>query len=93
MIKFNKPINLNGSELLDELAAVGIVLDKFTKAPVVDGNGDFWLDIDPADESATAAVVAAHNGTTVAPEPTIEAKLAALGLTADDLKALGLGGN
>jgi len=90
MIKFNKPINLNGDELLDELAAVGIVLDKFTKAPVVDGNGDFWLDIDPTDESTAAAVVAAHNGTTVAPEPTIADKLASVGLSLDELKtALG----
>lgn len=31
MIKFNKPENLNGAELLDELAAVGIVLDKKSK--------------------------------------------------------------
>ncbi len=91
MIKFNKPINLNGSELLDELAAVGIVLDKFTQAPIVDGNGNLWLDIDPADESATTAVVAAHNGTTVAPEPTIAEKLASVGLNLTDLKtALGL---
>lgn len=91
MIKFNKPTNLNGSELLDELAAVGIVLDKLEQAPMIDGNGDFWLHITEADEAMAAAIVAAHNGTTVAPEPTIEDKLASVGLSLPDLKAaLGL---
>lgn len=91
MIKFNKPENLNGAELLDELAAVGIVLDKKEQAPLIDGNGNFWLDIEPADEAKAAEVVAAHNGTTVAPEPTIEDKLASVGLNLTDLKtALGI---
>lgn len=91
MIKFDKPKNLNGAELLDELAAVGIVLDKFKQAPLIDGNGDFWLDIESGDEDKVAKVVAAHNGTTVAPEPTIEDKLASVGLNLADLKsALGL---
>jgi Fic family protein len=59
--------------------------------PFIDGNGDFWLDIDPADEAKAAAVVAAHNGTIVAPEPTIEQKLSSVGLSLPDLKAaLGL---
>jgi hypothetical protein len=91
MIKFVKPANLNGAELLDELATVGIVLDKFKQAPLIDGNGDFWLDVKPADKGKAEAVVAAHNGTTVAPEPTIEQKLASVGLNLVDLKAaLGL---
>ncbi len=91
MIKFDKPVNLNGSELLDELAAVGIVLDKLKQAPYIDGNNEFWLDVKPADKAKTEAVVAAHNGTTVAPEPTIEDKLASVGLNVSDLKtALGL---
>ena len=91
MIKFNKPENLNGAELLDELAAVGIVLDKKEQAPSIDGNGDFWLDVKKADEAKAASVVEAHNGTTLAPEPTIEDKLASVGLNIVDLKsALGL---
>ena len=91
MINFDKPTNLNGSELLAELAAVGIILDDKTQAPVIDGNGDFWLDIKKADEAKAAAVVAAHNGTTIAPEPTIEDKLASVGLNLVDLKsALGI---
>lgn len=91
MIQFDKPKNLNGSELLAELAAVGIILDDKTQPPFIDGNGDFWLDIKPADKGKAEAVVAAHNGTTVAPEPTIEQKLASVGLNLVDLKAaLGL---
>jgi hypothetical protein len=93
MIKFNKPTNLNGAELIDELASVGIILDKNNQAPVLDGNGDLWLDINLSDEPAAAAVVAAHNGTTVAPEPTIADKLASVGLSLDELKAAILGGN
>ena len=91
MIQFTKPTNLNGAELLDELAAVGVTLQNETKAPFIDGNGHLWLDIKPADEAKAAAVVAAHNGTTVAPEPTIADKLSSVGLSVSDLKeALGL---
>lgn len=91
MIKFTKPTNLNGSELLDELADVGIVLDSKTQRPLIDGNGDFWLDVSEADKAKAEAVVAAHNGTTVAPEPTIKDKLTSVGLSLPDLKAaLGL---
>lgn len=91
MIKFKKPENLNGKELLTELAAVGIVLIPIEQAPVVDSNNDMWLDIKPEDEAKAAAVVAAHNGTIVAPEPTIQDKLASVGLNLNDLKAaLGL---
>ena len=91
MIQFNKPENLNGLELLDELAAVGIVLDKMEQAPVLESDGSFWLDIEKKDEVKALAVVEAHNGTIVAPEATITDKLATLGLSIDDLKAaLGL---
>ena len=91
MLKFDKPQNLNGSQLLDELAIVGIVLDKLTQAPLIDGNGDFWLDVKPADETKAAAVVAVHNGNITPKEPTIEDKLASVGLSLTDLKsALGL---
>lgn len=91
MIKFDKPANLNGAELLDELAVVGIALNLATQAPVLDGNGDLWLDIKSKDKDKAAEVVSVHNGTTVAPEPTIEDKLASVGLNLLDLKsALGL---
>ena len=91
MIKFKKPLNLNGTELLDELVNVGIVIDKEEQAPLIDGDGNLWLDIKQADEAKAEVVVAAHNGRTVAPEPTIEDKLASVGLSLTDLKAaLGL---
>jgi hypothetical protein len=89
MIKFNKPQNLNGAELLSELKTAGITI---TEDPTIDGNGDFWLDVSEADKDKAAAIVAAHNGTTIAPEPTVADKLASVGLSIKDLKAA-LGGN
>ena len=88
MIKFDKPANLNGSELIAELKAAGV---KITEAPELDGNGDLWLDITSKDQAKAEPVVAAHNGTTIAPEPSVADKLASVGLNVEDLKvALGL---
>lgn len=82
---YNKPANLNGAELKEELAAVGIIVDE-----VYDfGNDTIGLETDH--EAKAASVVASHNGTTIAPELTIAEKLASVGLSVDDLKsALGL---
>jgi hypothetical protein len=78
---FDKPKNLNGRELMQELAAVGILVDK-----VYDfANGTIGFETD--NETEAAKVVAAHNGTIDGPEPTIEEKLASVGLNLDDLKA------
>ena len=88
MIQFTKPQNLNGAELLAELNAAGLLI---TNSPMIDGSGDFWLDIAEADKAKATPIVAAHNGTIVAPEPTIADKLASVGLSVPDLKAaLGL---
>lgn len=88
MIQFNQPTNLNGAELLDELKAAGITVNAL---PLIDENGDFWLDIADKDKDKAAAVVAVHNGTTVAKDPSVTEKLAYVGLSIDDLKeALGL---
>jgi hypothetical protein len=88
MIKFNKPVNLNGTELLAELNAAGVLIEQ---SPTVDGNDNLWLEIADEDKIKAQTVVNAHNGTTVAPEPTIADKLASIGLSLDDLKdALGL---
>jgi hypothetical protein len=88
MIQFTKPQNLNGAELLAELNAAGLLI---TNSPMIDGAGDFWLDIAEADKAKATPIVAAHNGTLVAPEQTIEDKLASVGLSLPDLKAaLGL---
>jgi len=86
MKTFTKPQNLNGAELKSELFSIGIAVDT-----IIDfGDGTIGFETD--NESAAAAVVAAHNGTTVAPEPTIEDKLASVGLSLDELRAA-LGGN
>ena len=86
MIKFNKPTNLNGDELLAELKEGGI---NIVEIPHVDSNGDLWLKIDTKDEAKTKAIVHAHNGTTVAPVLELrQAVLAKLGLTAEEAAAL-----
>jgi hypothetical protein len=84
MTNYSKPENLNGTELMAELSAVGIVVNR------VRDNGDNTITLETDDDKA-AAIVAAHNGTIVAPEPTIEQKLSSVGLSLPDLKvALGL---
>jgi hypothetical protein len=88
MIQFNKPTNLNGTELLAELNAAGVTI---THPPFDNAQGNLWLDIAEADKAKATSIVAAHNGTLIAPEPTVADKLAASGLTLDELKAaLGL---
>lgn len=85
MIKFNKPENLNGLELINELKSAGVNIDR---PPLIDGNGDFWLDIESTDESVALSVVTSHNGTTIAVDPTPADKLAAAGLTVEDLREI-----
>lgn len=82
---FSKPVNLNGAELIEELAEVGIIVEVIVD--FADGNIGFETN----DEKKASQIVAAHNGTIVAPEPTIEQKLVSVGLNVNDLKAaLGL---
>jgi hypothetical protein len=91
MIQFTKPTNLNGTELRQELRLAGVDISDFPHAVAVDGNNNLLLDVSEKDKTKATQVVVAHNGTTVAPEPTIKAKLASVGLSVDDLKAaLGL---
>jgi hypothetical protein len=86
MIQFTKPQNLNGSQLIEELKNAGISASN----PTVDGDA-FSLDIDQKDVAKAEAIVKDHNGIMVAPEPSINQKLASVGLSIDDLKAaLGL---
>ncbi len=88
MIQFTKPTNLNGAELLEELNAAGV---KITESPLIDGAGDLWLEIAEADKAKAEGIVAAHDGTIIAPELSIADKLASVGLSVEDLKAaLGL---
>jgi hypothetical protein len=86
MIKMDKPINLNGKELREELRVAGVSITDDFNAVEVDGNGFLWLNINVQDESKAKAVVAAHNGTIVQVEPSIADKLASVGLSVADLK-------
>lgn len=85
MATFNKPKNLNGAELLDELKYVNLDV-KLIKD---NSNGTISFEVD--DEELAAEIVANHNGTVIAPEKTVAEKLESVGLNLDDLKvALGL---
>ena len=85
MATFTKPANLNGAELKQELAAVNIIVDS------VQDNLDGTITFQTDKETKAAEIVSQHDGTTIAPEPTINQKLSSVGLSIDDLKlALGL---
>jgi len=90
MIKFTKPENFAGVQFCEELEAANILINKNT-SPLIDGNGDFWLDIDPADTQKAQDVLNNHIPKP-RPEPTVAEKLASVGLSLDELKAA-LGGN
>ena len=86
MIQFTKPTNLNGTELLAELNAGGVSI---TESAMIDGEGNFWLDIAEADKAKATPIVASHNGTTVTPDKSAKAALLAkLGISADEAKLL-----
>jgi hypothetical protein len=91
MIAFDKPLEVNGIQLCDELEAAGISINRNT-SPKLDASGTFWLDINPADTQKAQDVLNAHIPQP-APEPTIADKLASVGLSLDELKAAILGGN
>lgn len=91
MTIFTKPQNLNGAELRKELQAAGIEISDVSDAVALSETGELILDIKESDKAKATPIVAAHNGTTVAPEPTVAEKLASVGLSVADLKtALGL---
>ena len=85
MRTFTRPVNLNGAELKQELAAAGIIV-----SDIVDfANGT--IGFDTTNEEKAKEIVAAHDGTVIPPEPSVQDKLASVGLNLDDLKAaLGL---
>ncbi len=91
MIKFDTPAKLNGTQLRTELNAVGVKIASTTGAVSIDGNGDLWLDIATKDENKAKTIVEAHIGIDNVVEPTVEQKLASVGLSVEDLRAaLGL---
>jgi len=85
METFNKPKNLNGTELKAQLAEIGIIVDE-----IIDfANGTIGFKTD--DKAAAELVVKGHNGTIIPNEPSVQDKLNSVGLNLDDLKAaLGL---
>ena len=91
MLRFDRPENLNGAELRDELRAAQIIVSDDINFLRDDGQGNLFIGISATYKDKAAEIVAAHNGTTVAPEPTIEDKLRSVGLNLTDLKtALGI---
>ena len=68
MISFDKPKNLDGGKLIEELLAANVKIAKHDKFPFgvyppeIDGNNVLWLDIDPNDKNIAQSVIAAHNG-------------------------------
>jgi hypothetical protein len=91
MLRFDRPENLNGTELRNELKAAQIPVSDDMNFLLDDGQGNLFIGISASYKTQAAEIVAAHNGTTVAPEPTVADKLASVGLNLDDLKsALGL---
>ena len=94
MIKFIKPNNLNGTQLRNELNNAKVKISAASDAVKDDGEGNLFLDIDPVDEIKASEIVNAHIGIDTskdyaAAKQSAQAKLAALGLTADEIAALG----
>ncbi len=90
MQKYTIPKNLNGTQLRKELNDAGVAISNDPRS-VVTYDNELILEISSTDADKAEKVVAAHNGIIVAPELTIEQKLASVGLNLEDLKsALGL---
>jgi len=91
LIQFDTPPNLNGEELVAELKVIGV---EVTGRPLIDENKDLWLNIAESDKDKAIPIVAAHNGTVIAPDIATAraALLARLGITAEEAQLL-LGGN
>ena len=82
---FTKPINLNGAELKEELAAVGIIVEE-----IIDfANGTIGFETN--NEDLARQIVASHNGNIIPIEPSVTEKLASVGLSLDELKAALIG--
>ena len=88
MTKFDLPNSFNGEQLVNEIEAKGISIDR-SVLPLVDGNKQLWLSVAESDYDAVLSVIDKHKP--VFYEPTITDKLAAAGISLDDLKvALGI---
>ena len=87
MLKFTRPVELNGEQLIDELKAAGV---KITEIPFLDGNGDLWLNVAEKDKLKAETIVSAHIGIDLSIARAIakSAILDRIGLTADELKTI-----
>lgn len=86
---FNKPAKLNGTRLMSEFATVGIIVDEV----ILDGSGNLILNIADNDKAKAEQVLANHKGEdiidlTPALRASALAKLAEIGLTADEIASL-----
>jgi hypothetical protein len=87
-MNFNKPTRLNGVTLKDELKAVGIIVDEISVIGEI-----LILEIPDKDKAKAEQVISDHKGEDII-DPKIAlrasalAKLAALGLTADEIASL-----
>jgi hypothetical protein len=61
MVKFTLPAQFEGVSFCQELANAGITINKDT-SPLIDGNGDLWLDIDASKKSEAQTILDAHTG-------------------------------
>jgi hypothetical protein len=87
MEQFNKPTQLNGRQLLAELASANI---KVNDDPTVDGEGVLLLDIAKGDIEKAAAIIASHIGVDDVDDLLSKKQeiFEKLGLTADEAKLL-----
>jgi len=67
MIKFEKPLELNGTKLIEELLEKGVRVELDNSypsgytAPRLDADGSLWLAIPQSDEALAQSVIEAHN--------------------------------
>lgn len=90
MIKFDKPIEINGKQLRQELRDAGINISDEIGAVAIDGDGNFWVDVDEKNKSKAQEIISLHVPKKEPIDSVIE-KLESVGLNIEDLKsALGL---
>lgn len=88
MIKFDKPSQLNGVQLVDEITQEGITVSGF---PLIDANGFLWLQIADKDQAKTQQIIDRHIGLDYYEDARTQAKnylLNKLGITEEEAELL-----